>query len=59
MAKKSHAPAGKIVQIEEAQIQNRLDQAVRGTVEEALMEMYLAGLSVRSDAQGDPCGRGS
>lgn len=58
MAKKSNPPAGEIVQIDGAQIQNRLDQVVRDTVEEALMEIYLAGLSVRRDAQGDPCGRG-
>lgn len=34
-------PMGQVIQVDEARIR------VRGTVEEALIEMYLAGVSVR------------
>ena len=37
----------KIVQLNEEVIKGQLKELVRGSVEEALMEMYLAGVSVR------------
>src|SRR5919205_168103 len=38
---------GQVIQIDEARIRDHLGEMVRGTVEEALIEMYLAGISVR------------
>lgn len=38
---------GQVIQIEEARIRDHLEEMVRGTVDEALIEMYLAGVSVR------------
>ena len=40
-------PMGEVIQIDEARIRDHLSEMVRGTVEEALIEMYLAGVSVR------------
>lgn len=37
----------KIVQLNEEVIKGQLKELVRGSVEEALIEMYLAGVSVR------------
>ena len=37
----------KIVQLNEAVIKSKLKELVRGSVEEALIEMYLAGVSVQ------------
>jgi len=37
----------KIVQLNEEVIKGQLRELVRGSVEEALIEMYLAGVSVR------------
>ncbi len=34
---------GEVIQIDEARIRDHLGEMVRGTVEEALIEMYLAG----------------
>src|ERR1700728_2921243 len=36
-----------VIQIDEGKIQEHLGEVVRSTVEEALVEMYLAGVSVR------------
>ena len=41
------SPLGPVVQIDAGRIQAHLDEVVRATVEEALIEMYLAGVSVR------------
>ena len=38
----------KIIQLNEGAIKEELRKLVRGSVEEALIEMYLAGVSVRS-----------
>ena len=40
-------PMGEVIQIDEARIRDHLSEMVRGTAEEALIEMYLAGVSVR------------
>ena len=37
----------KIVQVNEEIIKGQIRESVRGSVEEALIEMYLAGVSVR------------
>ena len=39
--------SGKIVQLNEEIIKSQIKELVRGSVEEALIEMYLAGVSVR------------
>ena len=36
-----------VIEVNEEQIRSRLHEVVRGTVEETLIEMYIAGVSVR------------
>ena len=47
----------KIVQLNKEMIKGQIRESVRGSVEEALIEMYLAGVSVRGwRTSRKPCG---